>query len=738
VQLPTNALQQIHFAEFELDLATCELRTDGLKIDLQGQPFQILLALLERPGQLVTREDLKKRLWPSDTFVDFDHSLNRAVNRLREALEDSAEHPRFVETLPRRGYRFIAPLDGLPTGTAGATPSGQESSSRPPAGHATAPSPIEGAAATCIAAAAAPVPVSSPQIPVGLGKSKYVVITAISVVIAVVATFGLYVWQTRRGPLSLAEIQINKLTDSGAVGDMAISPDGRYVVYARRDGEKESLWLRQVTTRREVQILPSGPEFHGLTFSPDGNYVYFVRSDPNDPFFKYLYSIPVLGGPARQMIADVDSPVSFSPDGHQFAFERGVASRNVVELRIANADGSGDRLVTTIQNGDVGLFQPGPNWSPDGRTIVASFRIVGRPRRWVLASISASDGSVREIYSSPVPIGRPVWLLRGQSLLVPHYDPAYQRTQLWTISYPEGIARRFTNDLTDYDSQLDITRDGRIVAAIASTWTSNVWVAPAADPSRARQITFGELSMLDIAEVADGKLLSASGDGGLWLMNSDGSQRAPFGEAHEAGSVTPCGRFILFVSYEAGTVTLTRVDTDGTHSTKLVSGDLYAPACSPDGRFVFYVNGHQPQRIWRMSIEGGSPVAIAPGMGNGIGPLGVSPDGRLLAYTFDEYPPAWKIAVIPVGGGPPMKTFKVPGGIRSMRWSPNGAGLQYLLTHDGATNVWEQPLAGGVPKQLTKFTSGEIADFNWSPDYKRLLLTRGSLSSDVVLLRKFR
>jgi Tol biopolymer transport system component len=171
----------------------------------------------------------------------------------------------------------------------------------------------------------------------------------------------------------------------------------------------------------------------------------------------------------------------------------------------------------------------------------------------------------------------------------------------------------------------------------------------------------------------------------------------------------------------------------------LVSGDLYAPACSPDGRFVFYVDGHQPQKIWRMSIEGGSPVAIAPGMGDGItGRLGVSPNGRLLAYPFDEYPPTWKIAVIPVGGGAPIKTFKVPGGIRGMRWSPNGAGLQYLLTQNGATNVWEQPLAGGEPTQLTRYASGVIFGFNWSRDEKELLLARGDIVSDVVLLSQFR
>src|SRR5713101_95236 len=109
--IPAESAQKIRFGEFELNLRTQELRKNGRKLTLQEQPFQILAALLERPGQLVTRDELTKRLWPSDTFVDFEHSLNKAVNRLREALDDSAEHPRLVETLPRRGYRFIAPLE---------------------------------------------------------------------------------------------------------------------------------------------------------------------------------------------------------------------------------------------------------------------------------------------------------------------------------------------------------------------------------------------------------------------------------------------------------------------------------------------------------------------------------------------------------------------------------------------------------------------------------------------------
>jgi Tol biopolymer transport system component len=191
---------------------------------------------------------------------------------------------------------------------------------------------------------------------------------------------------------------------------------------------------------------------------------------------------------------------------------------------------------------------------------------------------------------------------------------------------------------------------------------------------------------------------------------------------------------MLFASYDPDTVTLTRLNGDGSHPVTLFSGDLRYPGCSPDGKFAFYANGHRPQKIWRISLQGRSPVELAPAMGDGVtGPLDVSPDGTLLAYSFDEHPPAWRIVVLPVGGGAPIKEFQVPGGIRRMRWSPAGTGLHYLLTQNGATNIWEQPLAAGEPKRLTEFTSGRMFDFTWSSDHKRLFLTRGDVTSDVVL-----
>jgi Tol biopolymer transport system component/DNA-binding winged helix-turn-helix (wHTH) protein len=735
---PLPASPKIRFGAFELDAAAGRLLKSGIPIKLQPQPLRVLQLLAERPGQVVTREEIQRCLWGDSTFVDFERGINFSINQIRGVLSDNAQKPRYVETLPRIGYRFIFPVsrDGSTQSAVGVTAS-------------VSPGRLyqwpEEESQTIAAISSDAEALSTAQVLAAPGKRTYVLAAAI-VALLVLATFGYAVqrWRLRSRRLDLQSIQITKLTDSGTVEDVAISPDGRYVVYALRNGEKQDLWLRQVATRSDVQILPSDTNgFHGLTFSRDGNYLYFVRSDKNDPFFKYLYSMPVLGGAARKLIDDVDSPVSFSPDGHQFVYEHCIPPRKDLELKIAETDGSGERLLTTIHNASCFLFLPGLNWSPNGRTVAVSASLLGKPSRWVLDIVSVASSSVRELFSSPDEIGRPIWLPIGDTLLVSHYDPQYHRAQLWTVSFLSGETRRFTNDLTRYSTTLDIAQDGRTIVTVAGTVASNVWVAPAADPLAGRQITFGELPMFDVAENADGRILAASGDGELWAMNPDDSQRASFGNIHDAGWVTPCGHFVIFMSHKAGMTVLTRVDADGSHSAQLDHGNLWSPACSPDGKFVFYVNFDQPQKIWRIPVEGGTPTEIAKVLGSQItGRMSISPDGKLLTYPytqFDQVPSSgWHTAVISLDGSSPMRTFGVPGGIDGLRWSPDDQGLQYLLTRDGATNIWEQPLAGGEPKQLTNFTSGLIFDFNWSSDHTKLLLTRGSISSDVILLRSLR
>jgi DNA-binding winged helix-turn-helix (wHTH) protein/Tol biopolymer transport system component len=734
---PVRLISRFRFGAFELDAASGELRKSGMPIKLRLQAAQVLLLLAERSGHIVTREEIRDRLWSANTFVDFERGINFCVNQIRAALGDDAEKPRYVETLPRRGYRFIAPVTvELPKEPAltVAPPSTTAELHRGAIEFNT--SSPETAVLRLV----------SPRlVQVSLGpwvRNHFLAIGVALILVSLAVGFASHKWLSRGRGLNYQNFRITKLTDNGKITDVAISPDGHYVIYARSEGEKEGLWMRQVATRSDVQILPpENASFHGLTFSPDGNYIYFVSTDPNanDPFFKYLFVMPVLGGSARKLLTDVDSPVSFSPDNRQLVFERCVAADNHIEIRVANADGGGDALLTTIRNASCFMYQPGLSWSQDGRTLAVPVKHFGNPGRWVLYTVSMPDGNARELYSSPTGFGKPVWLPDGNALLVAHYDQVAHRSQLWTVSYPKGQPRRLSNDLSDYEVSLDMTRNGDTVAAVASTAVSNVWVFAGADPTQGRQITSGNLPMFDVAENPDGRILSASGDGALWVTNTDGTRHVLFADLSDAGWITPCAHSVVFTSFKAGIVTLIDVDTDGANAKELASGSLWSPACSPDGRFVFYVTVDSPQIIWRIPIEGGARTEIAKVQGDSIsGRMSVSPDGQFISYPYTQYTNSpsggWALAVIPVGGGPPIKSFHLVTGFVGARWSPQGNGLQYMLTQNGVTNIWEQPLTGGSPKQITKFTSGQIFDFNWTADARQLLLTRGETTSDVILL----
>jgi DNA-binding winged helix-turn-helix (wHTH) protein/Tol biopolymer transport system component len=729
VQSPSNRRQHVIFGPFKADLSSGKLYKLGNQVHLQDQPFRVLAMLLEHPGEVVTREEVRKALWPEGTFVDFDEGLDTALRKLRYALGDSAQNPNFIETIPRRGYRLIALVNGRSL----ASPEPEDFSETVPANGALITAPLRDDTPT------------SKSVKDSSARASLLLKSAIGVMAILIGTmaFRLYKHAPSGGALDPQKLQVTKLTENGMVSGVAISPDGRFAAYAKRDGEKEGLWIRQVATQSDVQILPSDTNgFHGLTFSPDGNYIYFVRSDKKDAYFKYLYSIPVLGGTVRKLITDVDSPVSFSPDGRQFVYEHAAQPTNDIEIKIANADGSGDHVLAKVHNGSGFMFQPGPNWSPDGKAIAVPVLLLEKPQRWVLYTVSTATGRLQEIYSSNDEIGRPVWIAGGRDLLMPHYDPVLHRSQLWTVSPSRGEARPFTKDLTDYGIDLDLTHDAQTAAAIAIHTFSDVWSAPVTNLSGFQRVTSGDLPMLEVWETADGKLLTIGGDDALWMMNFDGSQLSRFGDAGNVHAVTPCGHFILFIAQELGTVSLIRVDKSGMQHATIATGNLCCLVCSPDGKSVFYVSVAQPQKIWQVPITGGTPSGIAEVQGTQlVGRLTISPDGKFLAYPYTQYghvpSEGRRVAVILIDGGAPVKNFKISQdtGTLHWHWSPDGKSMQYILMKDGASNIWEQPLAGGQPRQLTKFTSGQVFEFNWSRDRKQLLLTRGETTSDGVLLR---
>jgi DNA-binding winged helix-turn-helix (wHTH) protein/Tol biopolymer transport system component len=722
MSLPAESRRKIRFAEFEIDMHTAEVWQNGRRFVLQGQPFQILAVLLERPGELVTREELKKRLWPSDTFVDFDRSLNKAVNRLRETLSDSAETPRYIETLPRRGYRLIAEV-------------ARDESSEIPASHDL---PEKGGEH---------IP-GSPEVrdaTVSTKSWKFVATIALSFLTAA-AVWRFLPRPHGTGSLSFENLEVTRLTNNGTVSNVAISPDGRYVAYVPNFDAHGALRLRQVATGSDTQILP--PDlglFVGLTFSPDGNYIYFVRSDRNDISFRYLYSVPFPGGSPQKLITDVDSNISFSPDGRQITYEHWDPPNNAMELKIANADGTGQRTLAVIH--DTSFFMPGgpgPAWSPDGRTIVDPKIMVKGPYRSVLFAVSAKTGIVGQLYAGSEAIGRAVWRPSGDALLLQMFDPHSRRAQLWTISFPEGVLQRLTHDASEYWQDLDLTKDGKTVAAINASTQTRIWAADARNLSAIVPITPTDPPMVRVTTDSQGKVFARDFGGDIWSMNFDGSAPTKLEGAHDANMIQSCGDFIVFTVTRENSEALMRVDADGTHPTELARGNIFSPTCAREPQNVYYVSYTGPQTIWRIGIQGGTVEKVSGLPGDDIiGLAVVSPDGKFLAYPYSTYTTGTfgdHYAVVHASDGSIVKSFDMPHDKFDFGpyWSADGKYLQFVTTRGGVSNIWQHPVLGGPARQLTHFSSEEIFDFSWSSDGSRLFLTRGRVTADVVLLSGLR
>src|SRR5215469_1299409 len=424
--------------------------------------MQVLLCLAETPLQVVKKEDLIRSVW-NNTFVT-DDVLTHSISELRKAFEDDVRQPEFIETIPKSGYRLLVSVEDANNNSFEESPDRRETqhiATAVPQGNTTlgsasrSPRNLESR------------PASHPK---STRRIRAIRVIGAVIVLACVA-LGIRLWKSHQRRLNLEDVQMVRLTESGNAEDVAISPNGEYVVYVLREGEKRGLRVLQVATGGEVQILaPDVVELKGLTFSPDGNYIFFLRTPKENFLYDSLFQMPVLGGTPRKLIYDVDTPISFSPDGRQFAFVR--ISERVTHLMIANADGTGERVLASHPGESFDY----PAWSPDGRTI--AFPGPGLNGEGHVWAVSPLDRRVLSVYTQRSFIGRLHWLPDSNGFLAVIRDSAQGRGQLWYISYPSGEARRVTNDLADYAiGQLDLTRDGKSLVAVESAISSDVWVA---------------------------------------------------------------------------------------------------------------------------------------------------------------------------------------------------------------------------------------------------------------------
>jgi eukaryotic-like serine/threonine-protein kinase len=579
-------------------------------------------------------------------------------------------------------------------------------------------------------------------------RRRFGAIAGIAVVAVLAAAYGIYAFITRSRTAPFQDISVTKVTDSGNAAQVAISPDGKYILSLMTSNGLASLWLRNVPTNSNTQVQPPADVYYnGLRFSRDGNYFYFVRSDPGNPELKFLYRAPLLGGTPQRLASDVDSNVTFSPDGKRLAFMRyDNPEPGKYQLIVRPVEG-GEGQETALASGpnNQGLYSP--DWSPDGKTILCAQQHANDV--WAdLVAISVSSGERRFFLNEKGQfLQYPTWLPDASGLvgLLRAQSSNFNQDQVAFLSYPDGKMSPITRDTNSY-SNLSISADGRVLATILSEARWNLFLMPAfGSSSQARSITSAHPGT-NFTWTTDGQLVSDQGNALNRIDPATGNKSGiATEEGRPNGNPSACadGRWLVFELILHGTTdsdNIWRMDSAGGNLKQLTNGKLDQFAvCSPDTRWVYYIDNGNEGKLARVPIDGGATHTISD-LPVSDGTFDVSPDGKLASFGTVEHSGEHKekLALVATDSGQTrlLDFERLRFGL--IRFSPDGKGVVYVTRDNGVDNLWLQPLDGSRGHAITDFKSEHIRDFHWSFDRKQLALVRGHTDSDVVLIRDAR
>ena len=517
-------------------------------------------------------------VWP-DSFVE-DSNLTFTISVLRKALGDG----KFIQTVPKRGYRFIGEIR---------TPEVRIIDDQ-----------NQGAS-----------PVAGPSIeaktpPWKKERSLYAALAIVCIVGLAGLVYGVY----RMASLALAPryttgLDVTRLTSSGNVRFAAAEPTGKYIAYVEEEGPRQSFWLKNVANGSNLQIaLPENAErVSSITFSPDGNSLFFGASGG-------LYQVPVLGGPTIKVMDDylgVGQPnaITFSPDGKQFAFLRNLKeSPGTTALVVSSIDGKNQRNMAVSQRPEV--FLRSASWSPDGEFVACV--VLNLSGSQEIALIRVFDGAVSKVpgYSTDA-IRQVVWRPDGRGLLAVVVNDSELGSQIWAISPASGEARRLSNDLQDYRN-LSITAHPSKIVAVRTEQESHLWVTDVTQLDTAKQITSGFQKFDGVSGISwtdDGRIIYDSSPNGkpeVWLVNGDGTGRQQIADDGGTSKASPEGKFLVYRSM----MVLVRVcfDLIGKNGTRF---DLPRETISiqriADGKWIVFTRIADDVGLWKVPLTGATP-----------------------------------------------------------------------------------------------------------------------------------
>ena len=716
-----NQADSISFGPFILDLHTHELSKHGVKIKLSGQPLEILSLLLQNPGHLVAREQLRDLLWPGDTFVDFDHGLNAAINKLREALNDSAAAPTYIETLPRRGYRFIAnPPDS--SSEVGAAPVGYSPS--------TDAQPLV-------------VPVSKQAFGAASSHPYFFAGTMVFVLFLAGTLLLQHVYSnTTRQPVSSLQ-HIKPLTNlADETSEPAFSPSGVYVAFRRQASSPESsgLFVQSISTGNVVQ-LTRGEDDHCPAWSPDGRSIAFSRGSGNDisiyiiPFDPTAPTLPSarerkMGGSG---IAPRRPEIAWSPDGKSIVF---TAASGLIQLAL---DDFGTHPVTVAPPLSLDW---GPVLSPDGRQLLF-VRSSDADFSDQLLTVPVTGGDVTQVASEHARIlGPPQWSADSQSIVFASGRGSHPG--LWRVSAQFRDSPVQINDGGWYPA---ISHSTSRLAYQRITRSLNIWELNLSDPPQPPRILVTATSETDqgpAPQVSPDRrklayMSDRSGTMEIWVSDRDGSNPYQITSIGDVGTPrwSPDSQSIVFDASRRNTTSIYRVDLDGTPP-RLLTPDNFnvCPSWSRDFKWIYFASSRTGTfQVWKIPAAGGTPTQVTFQGGHAAIP---SSDGKVIYYAKSQYanPEIWQI---PTNGGPEKLLSPLVRPATWASWAVTDRGIVFPTSSGKGKPT--AALYDMTSHKVTTLASLNIVPF-WltaSPDAKSLLFDQpGWQQAQIMLVDNFR
>lgn len=723
---PTNQ-SSFEFGDFRIDPVERVLIRDGTPVPLTTKVFDLLLVLVQNHGHVVEKERLMREVWP-DTFVE-EGNLSQNISVLRKVLSQNGQQ--YIQTVPRRGYRFV--------------------------GH------VHQATDSVVAEAQSPMPVienetgpeNKPNTShAGAHPQRWTRMAIVSsLALMAVAALGIAwtVFGPRRAagrnppPFSTSNVTLRAITSTGNVVHGVMSSDGQFVVYSTVDEDNRyALWLQRTGSREVLQLVsPTNQPLGPVAVSHDGNWIFYGESNPIETLSGVtLYRMPLFGGAPRKIMEGVQVFAALSPDDQRILLHRFKPTGGVEVISVNALDGSGEVL---IASSDIATDYLGTRWSPDGsKLLFFSSEQRADGTYWSLSEMPARGGDHQTILPAAQ---RKIWFIdwadNGRGIVMTATDPVTRIPQLYYVSYPDGETRRITNDLVGYTT---ISAGGETLIAGKVERQSRVWVTNWPGPQPARQAIERDIAE-GFAWMPDGHIIYDTNDDGrlhLWLANASGPQRqllSPDNSDERQPDVSPDGKLIAFISKRSGKVALWVMDADGRNPRRLTAEGTPAwrPRFAPDGQSIFFFMAlNDRTSLARIPLAGGEPLVITNDV-FGESYFDVSPDGQQIAYsTKDNNRKTTRVAVRTVSSATPVKYFDIEPGY-FLRWTPDGQNLayaQYPADKKWGQALWLQPINGGAPQQVLNVAPDLIYWAAWSPDGKQLAISHGRFLRDMVLISR--